>query len=331
VKKEGKNQGRWFYTCQQNEPKRCDFFLWDEDAKPREAAAVLNNRRTEPVEQREDVQHGWNAGQAQQPQQQAGRGLFASMSTRSQAREDDEETLSPTPSPPQPSAVKANNGLKRTAQDAGMDEDDETFPWPLTGQEEAELADVAEVPAPETPHKALKTGVYATPATTGGKRRLPWVEQAQPTTPATSTKGAHSYFDTPSKAPITDSPTIRPTPTPNPPLTLATAKSPSPPPRFKNALTNPADSASSLTTEALATLQNVSIPPDKLSNLRSVLSKHDLKTQGISKGRDISRLALKAKDAKVAELQARIASLEAEREAERGVIRQLRWAKAHGQ
>jgi hypothetical protein len=99
--------------------------------------------------------------------------------------------------------------------------------------------------------------------------------------------------------------------------------SPSPPNRHRDALANPADSSSSLTNEALATLAGTSIPPSVLSKLRGILSKHDLKTQGIVKGRDISRLALKAKEAKVVELQARIASLEAEKE--RSVIRGLRW------
>ena len=49
VKKEGKNKGRWFYTCQKHESERCGFFLWDDDAKPRMEAAVLSNSTTEPT------------------------------------------------------------------------------------------------------------------------------------------------------------------------------------------------------------------------------------------------------------------------------------------
>jgi hypothetical protein len=41
-------------------------------------------------------------------------------------------------------------------------------------------------------------------------------------------------------------------------------------------------------------------------------------------------LALKAKDAKIVELRARVASLEAERELDRGVIRSLRWEGENG-
>ncbi|KAK4545653.1 hypothetical protein LTR36_002606 [Oleoguttula mirabilis] len=337
VKKEGANKGRWFYTCQNQEPKRCGFFLWDEDAKPREEAAVLSNSRTEPGGRNVagDKQEGWNAGR-QPAASPAGKGLFAETGRHSYP-DDPDETDSPTPSPPppyrSPSKAPPSSGTKRNAQAADMDdEDDESFPWPLTGQEEQDLAKVADgAAAPETPHKAQKTGVYATPATTG-KRKLPWLEQ--PSTPApSSAKPTSDHFHTPTRtsaflAPIKEEQTLE---TPKAPPTLTTAKSPSPPSRYKDALTNPADASSSLTGEALAALSSANIPPDVLSNLRSILSKHDLKNQGITRGRDISRLALKARDAKIVELQMRIESLQADAELDRGVIRQLRWQAEHGQ
>lgn len=37
------------YTCQKLQRERCNFFLWDDDAKIRETAAVLSNSRSEPV------------------------------------------------------------------------------------------------------------------------------------------------------------------------------------------------------------------------------------------------------------------------------------------
>ncbi|KAK5127205.1 hypothetical protein LTR85_008567 [Meristemomyces frigidus] len=336
VKKEGANKGRWFYTCQNQEPKRCGFFLWDEDAKPREEAAVLSNSRTEPGGRNVagDAQEGWNAGRQQATP--AGRGLFAGLEQQQQQTRDPEETDSPTPSPPppysSPSKVPSSSAVKRTARDAQMDDEDQDFfPWPLTGQEEHDLAKATDgAAAPETPHKAQKTGVYATPATTG-KRKLPWLEQ--PTTPATSSvRPTNDYFQTPTRATAPLAPvTEHPLETPKPLLAPATAKSPSPPSRYKDALTNPADSASSLTSETLATLSSTNIPPDVISYLRSILSKHDLKTQGIIRGRDISRLALKARDAKIAELQKKIESLQADMELDRSVMRQLRWQAEHGQ
>ena len=202
-------------------------------------------------------------------------------------------------------------------RDAGIDNDDEDdfFPWPLTGQETQELAKAADsaVAPPETPHKALKTGVYATPATTTSKRRLPWLEQ--PTTPAITLTNDH--LDTPSISVSTTSTLAEDlgetTPRPgDPPALSITAATPSPPSRYTNALLNPADSASTLTSEALATLSSTSISANALSDLRSVLSRHDLRMQGVVRGRDITRLALKAKDAKIAELQMRIERLEAD-------------------
>ncbi|MCJ1378433.1 hypothetical protein MMC17_001531 [Xylographa soralifera] len=47
TKNGGRNHGRWFYTCQKPQPTRCGFFLWDDEARPREAGAVLLNARSE--------------------------------------------------------------------------------------------------------------------------------------------------------------------------------------------------------------------------------------------------------------------------------------------
>ena len=312
VKKEGKNQGRWFYTCQQGDPKRCGFFLWDDDAKPREEAAVLSGHRAEPV-----VQEGWNAGRSRGLEEQPnGKGLFQRNQQQQVGGREDESTASP--SPPPSYSTHPPNGTKRTAQVAQLDEDD----WGFTGLDEADFATAADAAAPQTPHKVQKTGVYASPATTV-KRKLPWLEQSA--TPATSLLNpTEDFFATPSKSSVNPLVSINGPETPASPPTLATAASLSPPSRYKDALYNPADSSSSLTSEVLASLSSVSIPPDIISNMRSILTRHDLKTQGISKGRDISRLAIKAKDAKIAELQARIASLEADREVEREINRMNR-------
>ncbi|KAK3112860.1 hypothetical protein LTR53_010411 [Teratosphaeriaceae sp. CCFEE 6253] len=367
VKKEGKNQGRWFYTCQNQEPKRCGFFLWDEDAKPREEAAVLTASRTEPLGRHSgggEVQEGWDAGRAQRAARTDGMGarvggsgamgMFARTHGQ-ETMEADEETASSTPSParispPPPYSWRGEGAMsgkssKRTAQQAGMggEEDDEFFPWPLTGQEEQDLAKAADTTAarPETPHKVQKIGVYDTPATTVKRRVLPWLEQEQtPKTPSTASNAGKSVpdcFDTPSKhagptTPLAEEQAPLPAP-------LPTAATPSPTTRYKDALHNPADSASTLTTSALTLLAPAHVAPDVLMQLRSVLTTHDLKLQGITRGRDISRLAIKAKDARIAELgakiaglenariaelQARIGSLEADREVDKAVIGQLR-------
>lgn len=269
VKKEGKNNGRWFYTCQQQEPQRCGFFLWDEDAKPREEAAVLSNSRNEPSG---GMQEGWKSGRYHD--------------TGPPIREHYE---SPTPPPSWTSEAPLPTGSKRTAQTAAID---------LDGDGSADSF--------ETPRKVRQVDAYPTPATTG-KRKLPW-QEAEPTTPANAVYHSE-YFSTPSKQQQPQTPFM--------PAARSTAATPSPPTRHRDALNDPADDASSLTAEALACLASAKLPPDTLSKLRSILTKHDLKSQGITKGRDISRLALKAKEAKITELEARIASMSAEIDLER--------------
>lgn len=347
MKKESKNQGRWFYTCQNQEPKGCGFFLWDEDAKLREEGAVLNNSRSEPKSKQVAAnQDGWDAGRSRG-------GMFAGINplgqeTHNKASEEDDESTEDE-SPPQEYYSQRHSGsvAKRKADTANLDvngdsEDEELLPWPLTGQEEQDLINVAEsvAPPPETPRKAVKTGVYATPATTTDRKRtIPWLQQpvdASTTRTANFTLNSHQedYLDSPSKQQTKFLPPIAeqvyaPTPTLQANMPETQLGSPSPNGRYRDALSNPADGASSLTSESLAVLSGTSIPPEVLATLRGVLSKQDLKAQGVVKGRDISRLALKAKEAKIVELQARIASLEAEREVDRGVIRSLRWEGEH--
>ena len=173
VKKESKNQGRWFYTCQNQEPQRCGFFLWDEDAKFREEGAVLNNSRSEPKSRQVPAaQDGWDAGRSKG-------GMFAGVDpmakgTDSNLQEEDDETTDDDSPPPAYPLQRHNiSGAKRKADAANLhgehkSEDDELLPWPLTGKEEQDLIEAADlvVSAPETPRKAVKTGIYATPATT---------------------------------------------------------------------------------------------------------------------------------------------------------------------
>lgn len=319
VKKEGPNKGRRFFTCQNQQAKRCGFFLWSEDAQPREAAAVLNNSRSEPVDAA--VQEGWNAGR-----ETPAKARFAAMPQYD------------LPLSPSPTLLTSHGAMKRDLQEAGFansDDDEDEF-FSLTGKEEEELVKAADHATFETPHKAQKIGVYATPATTEKRtaRKLPWLQD--PTTPASSKKTVSDYFSsTPSKSSSNPGFVAELPATPVPVAHSSTAsapgpQSPSPPTRHKDALVNPADRECALTNEVLAELAQTRLPPQTMANLRSILSKHDLRTQGVTKGRDISRLALKAKEAKVTELQAKVNSLQAELELDRGLIARLKWQKENG-
>ncbi|KAF1348479.1 hypothetical protein BDV97DRAFT_353686 [Delphinella strobiligena] len=335
VKKEGPNKGRYFYTCQNSEGRRCDFFLWDEDAKPREEAAVLSGKRDEPRATQgvfDNAQTYNGRGESiveetrygQQPRQQFGHGVSASqMSTQSQDLPPPYSRQDESPQTLGRSTFDSNASNKRSLSDTGFEFDDndaDAFDWDLSGQEAAELARMADRAslAPETPRKAVKTTAYATPVTTGD-RKLPWLEQAK--------EAAAQYTDS---APQTPSKSVGKAAIPTPNTTKATtamtiAPDTTPTPsRFRDALSE--SNASSLVDDVFTLLNSssTSLNPDVSTELWTLLNNHDRKSQGISKGREMVRLALKARDIKVVELGARIASLEAEREVYRAKIRGLR-------
>ena len=71
-------------------------------------------------------------------------------------------------------------------------------------------------------------------------------------------------------------------------------------------------------------LKDQHIDDNTSSSLQELLSKHAMRISGIVKGRDITRVALKAKDAKIAELQQKIIAIETEREMDKTIIRHFK-------
>jgi hypothetical protein len=211
-----------------------------------------------------------------------------------------------------------------------IDDDD----WDLDGNEEAELARVADSLA--TPHKSVKTGVYATPGTTGRTtRKLPWPTDSASTTMTTpSSSGQKSlgeYVSTPSKPPTQSAKQASNTPSilndsldseiqTQPPETPSSHHRAIPMPSL---LATPSPSTNqSLTFQILPLLPT--LPQDKLSALRDILANHELRYQGVVKGRDAARTALQGKEKKIAELEMRIVGLEGEREVMKGIVERLR-------
>ncbi|KAG9641980.1 hypothetical protein KCU64_g12332, partial [Aureobasidium melanogenum] len=290
VKKESANKGRWFYTCQNGEGRRCGFFMWNEDAHPREAAALLNNSTTEPKN---------SPDKPLSPVHPSSQTMQSSSTTTS--------TLS------QP------NAAKRPFSETGLDDadtDHDSFPWYLSGQEEAQL-----LAAPETPRKAVKFDGLATPATST-HRRLPWLDRSaqSPFTiaaKATSSKPSSlPQHSTSSKSVVAQHGALTPQVTPSPS-------------RFHDPSADTSSFRSTLNQDVFAALSDssVTLSANLTAKLRDVLTRHELRTQGVIKGREITRLALKARDAKITELQATIASLEAERDVDHARITRLEWEK----
>ena len=251
------------YTCQNAQPKRCSFFLWDDEAKPREAAAVLNNSRTEPRTPVKPL---------------AGETLGY------------QEPITPyTPS-------KAQADTPST-QGSTLGNDEELFDWAESDDETVSKAlEEISMPPPETPRKAVKIDALTSP----GKRGHENLGQDVFTTPATGAPGMGLFGKSGLPSPAE-------TPT-------------------KKRSTDVNVEGSELHTEILHGLRDLkmSIGQEAESLIKSICNRYALKTSGIAKGRDISRAAIKGKDEKIAELQGRIAALEAERETNKAVIRHLR-------
>ena len=307
------NTGYTVYTCQKGQPKRCDFFLWDDDAKSREAAAVINNSRSEPIHL---------------PQTPSKTSPYLPVTPQSSSRPRDAgpEPNSPgTPSKPSystPSSSARGMGTQGTTTQGSDSGEEEFYDWPVSDEDElSKVADLASngrpMPPPETPRKALKAGVLSTP----GKRRYDEMAAADgdalkpsPQTPATGGEG-DDIFTTPATGTHGKS-------------LFASGALPSPaetptPIRYKDV---PPTQESDLASEVLTALQshNASISSETRETLKNICNKHVLYTRGIIKGRDVSRAIAKSKDSKLIELQGEIEALKAERETNRAVIRHLR-------
>ncbi|KAH6723520.1 hypothetical protein BKA61DRAFT_12657 [Leptodontidium sp. MPI-SDFR-AT-0119] len=231
----------------------------------------------------------------------------------------------------EPGASSRTPGGRLDPVNKSRDDDDDFGDWSLSPEEEKKLAQsIAHAesgsPSPETPRKASKTSQFSTP---GSKRKFGETMLPTPstggrpltgfntgrrdedvfTTPTTNTKGTwdgHQPFGL-------RSPSGTPTPS-----------------RYRES-TDASDGPSQtmqnnydITDEVLELLKEQNIDDDITTNLKQLLSRHAMKISGIAKGRDITRVALKAKETKIAELQQKISALEAEREMDKTVIRHFK-------
>lgn len=236
----------------------------------------------------------------------------------------------------------------------GNDDDYDDESWTLTSKEEEELARVADESIFQTPQKPRTSmGVYATPSSehqsgkqTRSPRRLPWLEA--PATPVSLKKSIGDYFATspskhkPAAAAEEENP---PPPTHVAPTSAAASaasaaaeettattppqrpkqkqvlpeipeppSSPSPPTRFKDSLATSTENT--LTQDVFGALRSIPLPLSVKGKLRAILTKHDLRTEGVKMGRDISRAVIKTKEAKIVELEERIRILEEKQDKE---------------
>lgn len=333
VKNGGKNHGRWFFTCQKSQPKRCPFFLWSDDAKIREEAAILNNSKTEPLASREEQTEQDAIREDWKPEEK----IHEPRTPRTPMRQSkiihpitpisNVKPVRKTPSPSR--TVRSNTISPKTADD----DKDESFDWSSSADDElAEFADSVEanqllLDDQESPRKATKISKDDSP----NKRKrgnflhsttykTPFEEETEGSWllssddfPSTPTKSSGMLF-TPGTTPQNGR--QQPESHTHPPTS----------PRVYLQADLPAEDPSPLALEALSILSSIrpSLLPATENSLIAVLNRHDLRTQGILKGREIARAAIQTKEKKIAELQQTIALLEAERETSHTVIQHLK-------
>lgn len=262
------------YTCQKPQHKRCSFFLWSDEAKFREEAAVLSNSRSEPL------------AQPQTPRR---------------------TTVNAIPPTPDTRPRTSTRSLQQDSSPGNL-RHDESFDWSSSNDEEllkVEQAVLSHNPLFETPKKAPRTASVTSP----GKRafvqmadQASTAEEAWPlsddafATPSTSNKSGATGLLSPTNTPA----------------------------RGPSQVFQHESEPSTLASQVLTLLADCHINPKVEAQLVDLLNKSELRTQGIIKGRDITRLAVQSKEKKIAELQARISCLEAEGETNRRVIAHLK-------
>ncbi|KAF1951812.1 hypothetical protein CC80DRAFT_453191 [Byssothecium circinans] len=295
VKKEGPNKGRYFRVCQrkQKDAQRCKFFLWDSEAAPRENAALQSNSRTEPAHQ-----NAITTPSRPPPQR-------------------------PAPAPEAQASPSVPN-QKRTR--AHLQEDDEFG----DGDLDFEALDQAREEA-ETPRKKARTEGFATP-----RRKLPWEKDSTtnavglqtPQTarqtlenPFVTNRLGNSSLTTPSRAAPSNAETVQTATPSSSPMDTPT------PIRFKDVNTE-----SDLAKEVFGVLKgaDIALGEQARRDLSGILSKHTTVAEGVKRGRDAARSAIKAKDARVQELTLRVNTLEAELEAEKKKVVYLQFKDQNG-
>ncbi|ETN37252.1 uncharacterized protein HMPREF1541_08243 [Cyphellophora europaea CBS 101466] len=289
TKNGGKNHGRWFYTCQKPQPSKCGFFLWEDDAKVREEGAVLANSRTEPTSPRTP--------------KKIGKAVQTKLTSPVQLA---------TPS------TKSRSPVKLEAVPPPVDIDNA---WSSDSVNDEDLASALE--EFETPRKAGRTDVVTSP----GKKRTTSAISAKSDASSVTLPPDHEADDVfctpatikkPGSALFPLQPTGLASPNITPSMTVHKGST------ATGTATESAE-AGPLATSALQLLQpTITLPTQLETQLIDLLNRHELRAAGVAKGREITRLAVQAKERKIAELEARIHGLEQEKETMRSVVQCLK-------
>ncbi|KAL4918817.1 hypothetical protein BDW62DRAFT_210213 [Aspergillus aurantiobrunneus] len=276
---EAADEESWFYTCQKDHQRRCKFFLWASDAEAREKLALLSNSRNEAPSPSATPQTPSSKTVSAQST-----GLITPQ-TGSQFRKP-------------PTTASASAGAKARM----MTEDTDEFEWDDSMESEMERVLESSQPLrqPEFGLPARKTPRTES-ITSPGKRKRSIEDIAEdarnaPITPGTPARGTGVVGGE-------GTPFLTPTPT-----------------RYKNAIAgvgeSPLASSSDLAVQVSRVLEGhgVNVPVAAGEELRELFNRHEMKMEGVIRGRDISRIALRKKDEQIGKLKERIAGLQAQRD-----------------
>jgi hypothetical protein len=314
VKKEGKNKGRWFYRCQKSNPDEdCNFFLWDDDARVREESTVLSNSRNEPRTTL-DINEERSHSETRAGQMETERNKGTLLTQEDSGTRQPEQELGSSQSM---SRVRESNWDADRTRDSEEKAKDRS---PRKAQEPAAATALNLITPGKRKYSEISPewGNLPTPKTGGRVFTTP--SKAGPRAISPAEEAVHSVFPTPSKLGpgltttsefdnVLDavSPAITPTPQ-----------------RFSHiGSTAYRGESDHLYSDIMKELQarDVHIGEAAREAVRQVCTLFSRRKQGILNDREISQLALKARDAKIEELKCRIVTLEAELETQRAVVK----------
>ncbi|KAK2831915.1 hypothetical protein FQN49_007040 [Arthroderma sp. PD_2] len=294
TKNGGKNHGRWFYTCPKPRDKGCGFFLWEDAANERAAAQ-------KPVDDEDDDIGVAELYSAQIRDERGNQGPLLQTPKANRFRD----------SVVRGGLLTPESQLKRKRDGDIVDYLDQDQSPTKRGR--SSLSTAQSTRQDMSPSTAENQDV-SYPSLASRLEILDAEPIPQPPLFSTPNKSTHSPGSVARKDQGTW-PDIPSTPTPSrfasSPFRLHSSEG-------NNKLSKHCELAKKVFD--LLESHKVHLSPETRQDLAGLLDMNDLRTLGIIKGRDISRLAIKEREERIEGLQSRISVLEAERESWRTLL-----------
>ncbi|KAK3942199.1 hypothetical protein QBC46DRAFT_339896 [Diplogelasinospora grovesii] len=353
VKKGGPNKGKWFYTCQQQREEQCGFFLWEDQAQAREKDSLLqgNTPYNAPYSRdrtgkRSDVTMSIgreapplpNLTPTPIPKKKAAQRMFSGVPRAGPQTgygfdsDTDSDVQELDVLPPSPKLVPAKSTAKRKRvafeEDERHEKDDRfsigstTDLGELDSDEETQLIQLSDMSQDRSQSQNLQTkgkDVYNTPSAqrthdVSGRAGLP-----TPVSRNTLLIASEPETGSAKRLKMADGTPVTPTPARTRRDSLGGSQSQDKAGGGRAG----ADEDYEITAEVLNLLEGQQVADSVRQVVQDRLNTFALRMRGVERGRDMVRTALKTRDAKVAELQARVQTLEDERRISKEKIKQF--------